>query len=289
MEAFGLRRTTTWPPIDTPLGKGQNEAARLEEDFMQRPRIPSNLSASVHQRLNMYALAATASGVGMLALPQAIEAKIVYTPAHVVIGRNSKIALDLNHDGKTDFNFQETFITTTSVGEAHSLILSALPARKANQIWGVNHHASALPAGVRVGPKGRFSYAKKTMAVDVYQDGTGGSGTCGGLWNNVKRRYLGFKFSINGKTHFGWARLNVACITTYGNHQINGLLTGYAYETVPNKPIITGKTDGANHIEQPVPASLTSPTPKPATLGSLAMGSPGLSIWRRKQSMDVTY
>jgi hypothetical protein len=154
----------------------------------------------------------------------------------------------------------------------------------------MNHHASALPAGVRVGPKGRFSYAKKTMAVDQYQDGTGGSGTCGGLWNNVKHRYLGFKFSINGKTHFGWARLNVACITQYGNHQINGVLTGYAYETVANKPIITGKThDAEEDAEQLNPASLSVlPNPEPTTLGALAMGAHGLSIWRRKESVGAT-
>jgi hypothetical protein len=252
-------------------------------------RTPCHLPCSIGQLLNMYALAATAGGVGMLVVPQAVEAKIVYTSAHMVIGRNSKIALDLNHDGKSDFNFKETFITTTSVGEAHSLILSVLPARKANEIWGMNHHASALPAGVPVGPKGRFSYAKKTMAVDQYQDGTGGSGTCGGLWNNVTHRYLGFKFSINGKTHFGWARLNVACITQYGNHQINGVLTGYAYETVANKPIITGKTKGSNEVGIAEPdAARTMPIRKPATLGMLAMGSPGLSIWRREESVGAT-
>jgi hypothetical protein len=248
-----------------------------------RPRKPANLSQSIDQRLNSYALVAGAAGVGILALTQSAQARIVYTPAHVVIGRNSKIALDLNHDGKSDFNFQETFITTTSVGEAHSLILSVLPAHKANQIWGMDHLASALPAGVRVGPKGRFSYAKKTMAIDVYQDGTGGSGTCGGLWNNVKHRYLGFKFSINGKTHFGWARLNVACITQYGNHQINGILTGYAFETVANKPIITGKTKGPDDIEERPDAALSVPTAASATLGTLALGSTGLSIWRRKE------
>jgi hypothetical protein len=242
-----------------------------------------NFSEPLQQRLNAYALAASAAGVGMLALAQPAEAKIVYTPAHVAIGRDHKVVLDLNHDRKIDFTFQETLLTTTSVFEAHSLILSVLPARRANEIWGMKHHASALPAGIRVGAKGRFSYAKKSMAVDIYQDGTGGSGTCGGMWNNVKNRYLGFKFTINGKTHFGWARLNVTCTTTFENHQINALLTGYAYETIPNKPITTGKTKGSDDDSLTLtPAALT--TPQPATLGTLAMGSPGLSIWRRKES-----
>ncbi len=48
---------------------------------MQRPTIPARLSASIHQQLNAYALAASAAGVGMLALVQPAEAKIVYTKA----------------------------------------------------------------------------------------------------------------------------------------------------------------------------------------------------------------
>ena len=124
------------------------------------------------------------------------------------------------------------------------------------------------------------------MAVDYYADGTGGSGTCAGLWNNVKNRYLGLKFTINGTTHFGWARLNVTWTTMFGNHKVTGVLTGYAYETVPNKPIVTGKTKGPEdegNLEPSNSAALTVPASRPAKLGMLAMGAPGLSIWRREE------
>jgi hypothetical protein len=243
------------------------------------------LSHPLQQRLNSYALAAGTAGVGVLAVTQPAAAKIVYTSAHAVITRDHSVALDLNHDGKNDFTFHETFLTTSSVGEDHSLILSVLPAHQNNEVWGKAHHASALPAGVQIGPKGRFSVSRKSMAVDYYADGTGGSGTCAGLWNNVKNRYLGLKFTIEGTTHFGWARLNVTCTTMYGNHKVTGVLTGYAYETIPNKPIITGKTEGPEEgsVDEPN-ASLNAPTSEPATLGLLAMGSPGLFVWRREES-----
>ena len=250
------------------------------------PRSHSNLSESLQQRLNAYALAASAAGVGMLALAQPAEAKIVYTHVHKTIVLGSKIALDLNHDGKTDFNFPESFFTTTSVGENHSIVLAAFPAHKGNDIWGMGNHASALAAGVRIGPKGRFSYGKKVMAVDYYADGTGGSGTCAGPWNNVKNRYLGFKFSIKRKTHFGWARLNVSCVTTFGNHTVSGVLTGYAYETIANKPIIAGKTKGPE--DGASATALTAPSHH-STLGTLAMGSSGLGIWRRKEPAQAAF
>jgi len=102
-----------------------------------------------------------------------------------------------------------------------------------------------------------------------------------GPWDNVANRYLGLKFKIHGKTHHGWARLSIQWV----NGSFTATLTGYAYETIPNKPIIAGdKKAESSSVEQPNPAALTIPTPKPASLGLLAMGSPALSIWRRKES-----
>jgi hypothetical protein len=103
-----------------------------------------------------------------------------------------------------------------------------------------------------------------------------------GPWAAATKRYLGLKFVIQGQIHFGWARLNVKA-------QAGGVvavLTGYAYETIPNKPIITGKTKGPDdsNIETPN-ASLTAPASE-LTLGMLALGSTALSIWRREDVAD---
>ena len=46
------------------------------------PRKTADLCNSSQQYLNMYAIAASAAGVGMLALAQPVAAKIVYTPTH---------------------------------------------------------------------------------------------------------------------------------------------------------------------------------------------------------------
>lgn len=220
----------------------------------------SNLSESLCRQLNLYALSASAAGVSVLAIAQPSEAKVVYTPANETIGLHHKIFLDLNHDGREDFVLKEEFFTTTSVDENHSIVLSVKPAVP-NRIWGMGRFASALAEGVEVGPNGQFSTAGgKAMAVDYYADGTGGSGTCAGPWNNVTTRYLGFSFTIHATRHFGWARMNVSCVTTFGSHRVKGKLTGYAYETIVNKPIITGKT------EEP------DVTVYSGTLGTLATG-----------------
>jgi hypothetical protein len=229
-----------------------------------------NLRFSVERRLNGYALAASAAGVGALALSQAADAKIVYTPAHKVITPNHTIALDLNHDG-TDFHLKDIRFTTTQYGFSHIAMLSVVPARNANEAEGYSkfnqHYASALKAGVSIGPKGKFASGPRIMA-QVYSD-TGAhrntAGQCSGPWGNVADRYLGLKFLIEGKVHFGWARLSVNCS---GFVNVDATLTGYAYETIPKKAIIAGKTKG------PDVAAVQG-----QGLGHLAAGA---SAWRAK-------
>jgi hypothetical protein len=240
----------------------------------------------------MYALTAVASGVGVLAMAQPAECKIVYTPAHIWIGLNDKIPLDLNHDGKTDFVFYKT-LHRTGQGQYSVWNLQVYPTRTMNEILPVSRapqYASALVPGSRVGPKSPFS-----PGLEIIEGGyvlrSRGSGACVGAWYNVRNDYLGLQFIIKGKKHFGWARMNVTC--SVSQHKLTALLTGFAYETIPNRPIITGKIKGPDEIDRTVerltPHSLSAPIPEPSMLGLLAMGSPGLSIWRRKDSAEALH
>ena len=60
-----------------------------------RPRKITRLSQSMHQQLNMYALAAGAAGVSVLALSPSSEAKIVYTATDKNIMPDHTISLDV--------------------------------------------------------------------------------------------------------------------------------------------------------------------------------------------------
>jgi hypothetical protein len=74
-----------------------------------RPRKLSALSKSTQQRLNSYALAASAAGVSMLALARASEAKVIYTETHQVTHAHFPLYIDLNHDGIKDFVLRTTY------------------------------------------------------------------------------------------------------------------------------------------------------------------------------------
>jgi|HubBroStandDraft_6_1064221.scaffolds.fasta_scaffold08385_4 hypothetical protein len=246
------------------------------------PRRTANLSKSVQQQLNSYALVASSAGVSMLALVASAQAKIVYTPAHTQISHIGifPYALDLNHDGITDFTFPTSNFFNSGFYESG---MAVSPAVRRNRIWGVKY-ASALKAGIHIGGHGEFIHSSN-LSMGWRAGTTHGHRSYRGPWENrgkgVKGRYLGLKFLIKGKFHFGWARINFT-------DPANVLLTGYAYETIPGKAIIAGATKGPDDStgEQPDAAVLAAPTPESASLGLLAQGAAGLVAWRRKDTQE---
>ena len=134
---------------------------------MKRPRrIASNLSESVHHQLNMYALAASAAGVGILALAQPAEAKIVYTSANHTIKQNARYNLDLNHDRKADFTIVNLQSCNGDYCVSVLTAVPALPAQGGNFVEGGVYvgfsFAYALKGKAIIGPKDHF--VGRTMA-----------------------------------------------------------------------------------------------------------------------------
>ncbi len=249
-------------------------------------RIPRKLSDSLHHRLNAYAFAASAAGVSLLAVAQPAEAKIVYTPAHVTFGGGpcgsygGSYSLDLNHDGISDFVFNWRGMGMGKRCHSHTINLTVQPTGS-NGVAGYGS-ASRLGSGPLIGPQQTFS---GSLMAWIFFWGTGvrpnqnrGGGNWYYFYNGSREGYLGLKFSIHGQTHYGWARLNV--FTNWNAPALTVAMLGYAYETIPNKPIIAGKKHAADD-KQPSPASLGAP--EPASLGRLAQGASGVAAWRRKE------
>jgi len=231
----------------------------------QTSRTTAKLSDSVRHQLNMYALAASAAGVGALAVAQPAQAKIVYTPAHKKLPLNQYFFLDLNHDGFNDFQFYVWVYSTVAkehcIGAVNLSRLNSENGAVGKTVSGVAL-ASALKAGVRVGKTQYFP--NQTREIMGFANGRY-SGTTYGPWIDATNRYLGLKFEIKGKTHYGWARLNVWIRSC----RASATLTGYAYETVANKPIVTGKTKGPDDSAEQANPDAAVPS---GTLGSLALG-----------------
>ena len=228
------------------------------------------ISDSLNRQLNAYAQVASAAGVSVLALAGASEAKVVYTETYRVTHTGFPLYIDLNQDGIKDFLLRTSFYVGSSGLE---IGLDASGYRNADNVVAGRRFsrsgyflsaASALPAGARIGPKGNFSVRFPFMAVELF-NGVASQYSDLGPWvgkgKGVKDRYLGLKFVVDGEVHYGWARVSV----TLGHHRqfddVSGTLTGYAYETVPDKPIIAGQITGPDVS-----------TVQPETLGGLALG-----------------
>jgi hypothetical protein len=204
----------------------------------------------------MYALAASAAGIGILALSPSAEAKVVYTPAHKWLPINENFPLNFNHS-EVSFELRLTSTAGPTFLD-HSLTIRGLGS--SDNIYTSDpsfHWAPALPAGKIVGPKSPGLRNRSTGAYLFVDFANANSGGSFGPWLNIKgQAYLGLRFAIKGTIHYGWARLgNVSY-----EKPVKALLTGYAYETIPGKAIITG---------------VTSSTDTPAvhsTLGDLAHG-----------------
>lgn len=238
------------------------------------------LSGGLEKSLSAYAYAATAAGVGLLALTQPAEARIVYTRTHTPIPFNGgPVPLNLNHDGVVDFSFSNWSVSCTACDNGPTLAAQVAPANQSNAIWGrgffsdsfvgfAGGFAAALRRGFNVGPNNPY-FHKGRNGLLVWAAGSVFfySTRTAGQWLQTKSRYLGLQFLIDGQIHYGWARLQVSS----AKRGFDVTLTGYAYETIPNKPIVTGETKGADVVvEAPQPISQTTP---PATLGMLALGS----------------
>jgi len=221
-------------------------------------RKQSNLSESLQRHLNAYALAASAAGVGMLALALPVEAEIIYTKTHHVIGPHGTYHLN-NHKGIDFVIFEHGSIMGFT-----SLSVEGLGNNAVRGGYNSGLHksfANRLNKSVVVSSKEGFTPGKKKGALMV---GYYCRRTCGyeeGSWDSNRYGYLGLKFKIGKQIHLGWARLTV---DGTGNYTFKATLLGYAYETIPNKPIITGKTRGPDVI-----------TLEPGSLGALAAGHRG--------------
>jgi len=254
-----------------------------------RSHAAVRLSAPLDQRLNFYALAASAAGVSLLALAPPSEAKIIYTKTHQVIGTNGIYPLDLNHDGNIDFVILESGAPFSFSGG------NALEVDEAfgNAMEGSKLLAAALKKGALIGPHQPFISNTSYFAI-MFRASCSIEAGCStvGQWGNVSNRFLGLKFQIKQKTHYGWARLSVE---VQQDRNIVATLTGYAYETIENKGIHAGQTVSEADLAADEPntaqslgidsaaavAASASTTTQAASLGRLAFGARAVSLRSR--------
>jgi hypothetical protein len=230
-----------------------------EEDSM----LPTKLKPTLNSRIMGYV--AAASGAALAIVPASAQGEIVFSAVDVTTG--GSYALDLNKDGTPDFTFEQVPYDS---GHGHDFGLALdVPG---NAVLGARN---PLPIGARIGPGRGFTTSTYYGVVFMGENFEYGTITNSfGFWKGVTNKFVGFKFLVSGEVHYGWARLS-------GNGGTSVVISGYAYETVPNKGIRAGQRTEDEVLSQVSSPELSEPTPP--TLGLMAAGTRGLAVWRREQ------
>ena len=95
------------------------------------------------------------------------------------------------------------------------------------------------------------------------------SDTVWGLWDSLSDYYLGLRLLQSGQTHYGWVRLRVDVTSSYASL----IVRDYAFNSVPNQPILAGQTIVTGVIENSFASSINLfPNPADNHL-TIALGS----------------
>jgi hypothetical protein len=247
-------------------------------------------SNNLNRQIGLYSLAAAVAGVSMLALAEPAAGEVVVTKKTIPIPTaplgTHPVLISMANNGVDNFSFDlDSFTLSSRIG-------------RQLEVWGFNPPdgvlavtpfdgtALALPRGAKIGPSATvfYKYGALIERTRSYGSGRVSHGYWGG---NPKDHYLGVRFAINGKTHYGWIRLTVTSNVKLNRPTLSATITGYAYETVPNKPILAGTAGIAAAAAEKPTADVQTPenyrNQSGPSLGMLAAGAEGLAVWRREE------
>ena len=238
---------------------------------------------NVNRRLGVYAAAAAAAGVSLLSLAPPAEGSVVVTNANVTVGLGTPVSIDLNADGKSDFEF---FILQGGYDHSFYKTLAVAPLTGGKVVGGargpIGPYGSAFASGANIGGTAHFSssVARGQVTIERTNGSVSGSShyTPYGQWGvSSVYHYLGVRFLINGATHYGWVKMYV----TRGSSGFQGFIAEYAYETVAGQAIAAGATV-ASTPRQPSHEEVAKMKALGPSLGMLAAGAEALPVWRRE-------
>jgi len=169
------------------------------------------------------------------------KTQIVYTDVKPdsVISTTHSYGLDLNNDGTKDFTmFASGGVIRCRENFGHSAVVWIVAEEGTRNaiIDDKNNYALALDSLSVIGSSGyRWSDSNWIQTLRMYSSCDGGSSS--GDWHNDEIKYLGLKIITGRQSYYGWIRLSVS-VGFLGSKIV---IVDYAYNSVPNQPILAGE------------------------------------------------
>ncbi|MCQ2263625.1 MAG: T9SS type A sorting domain-containing protein [Bacteroidales bacterium] len=146
-------------------------------------------------------------------------------------------SLDFNNDGTADFYFQSTS-TYTDIDIVNCVVMFQW--NNVNNIWTIGNVNQGVPGwdcvkdiapNTQIGASGNWQSQGDAYLFDMENDIP--------LLPVGEDSYLGFRFSANGNTYYGWAKVRMTGSASTG---FTAQWLECAYESTPNTPIAAGAT-----------------------------------------------
>lgn len=215
-----------------------------------------------------------------MALSTPMEAEAICHPTNVSLTGSGTYQLSFPDMNWPAFNLAQTWNNPSSQSFAFwnraFLIANSVDA---SEVLASNGFPADLSSKAIVGPNANFGKGKSYGLLFTY--GPSGGGTKHHHQGNFNGPldYLGFKFSVAGQVHFGWARMRV---TLGPGGYINTVATtihleAYGFETAPDQSIqVNANCNAASATGGSADSKIS------ASLGALALGAGSIRTWRQK-------
>jgi hypothetical protein len=225
---------------------------------------------------NLYAFIVTA-----MMFSVSVNAQIVYTDVNPDVVRSCSFtggcggaySIDLNNDGINDFILAPTASTfscscnggphggTNVFGQRDEATISS------TSISWIADTVGGYALNTRIDSSLDWINANHSLALKqmvCVPCSFGGSSLSQppstGPWNNVSGKYVALKIKVGTNFYYGWIKLGVAI----AGYSVSITIMEYAYNSIPNQPILAGETNATGIIENSFASSI-SLFPNPAT------------------------
>ena len=238
-------------------------------------RSESEIAGHLQHRLAAYALAASAAGVCVLTGSVPSQAAPICGTLNLELKYVDTYAFNPAAQAVAPFNIAQTFEDLSSHSNTFFKRGFFTPnSAGANALLGPKGLPANLASGASIGPGGQFGKGQSYGLLFSYGPNNGGTKNRhkGNLKFGEAIDFVGYKFSLAGKAHYGWVRMQVPLARGIPNGTTITLtnILDYGYESTPDTAILAGSC-----------AAGSSENTHPPSLGTLALGPRSLPLWRK--------
>lgn len=243
------------------MPRHRSELRHALDDRMQNYERASRGSSFPTRRM---AAAVALAGTSIFSLEIPASCEVVFTPTDKILKGFDGSYIQVNFPDAAFHIAAESAYSRYYCAGSNRIVALGWPGTNQEVVVNPAGYAAAGHAAQIVGSEDTFALeavmAKRSVVSSQQHRCHTTSGK--GPWKNLPtEHFIGVKFTVSDGIHYGWIRLIKT--TAYGAE-----MTGYAYETIPNKPLPAGFT--AHNELLPQSSQLPS-----NGLGTLAAGALG--------------